>query len=53
MKKFVAKFMLILILLRIVFQVNIFEVSFAATNNWDFSTPASYTLSNTTSFTIT
>lgn len=53
MKKFTAKFLLILIILRTIFQFGIYEESFAATNNWDFISSANYTLSWTTSFEFT
>jgi hypothetical protein len=53
MKKFIAKFLLILIILRTVMDFGLYEDSFAITNNWNFTVPANYTLSDATSMKIT
>lgn len=53
MKKNITKLLLLVFLLRTIFQVGFYENSFAVTNNWDFTVPANYTLSNSLSFNIT
>jgi len=48
MKKFIAKFLVIVITLQILSPINFIGEVFATSNSWDFSTPADYTVSDST-----
>jgi len=46
MKKLIAKFLVILIILQIISPISLIGQVFAVSNSWDLSIPADYTVSD-------